>query len=379
MFTYFTQSELSPKTSYQALKCHRCTTERDALHCRLCHSSKCFAHILDTFKMHSSDALVAHARCPDKDHYKYHQQHQLASTSYQESFSLIRDCQRAGTAPPEALAPIMRTEIALTHRRCRPVIYSHSTPGFYDEFIQDCDDRQEVLDSLFTEKDATDMSRQSDTESSSNESEADLCPVEHTPPPSRKASRGPSQFQKPSNLSREPNQDEQRRDARVKPVWYKLDYVAVPELRIKPKVAASVVSGDNEVITGSSFNSSGPVSSVSKAPEAATAEAKGKGKEVFQPGSSSKSQKRKRQDVFPTDLADALNRAIANNGTDEPTGPNPPSGSRSRVLKRRKTIEPLFTPSSEDELSQATPGDEHSSDQDELLLLPVRSSWQLLS
>ena len=110
---------------------------REALHCRECHYSRCYEHLLSSSKIHSSIALLAY---PDgKDHKQYHQLHKEQTQSYSKRLPDVKECQRNGEAPDSSLVPYIRTYLAIKHDVCRPVVFSLSLPGFYDERIQDCD------------------------------------------------------------------------------------------------------------------------------------------------------------------------------------------------------------------------------------------------
>jgi hypothetical protein len=111
---------------------------KEALYCNECHYSRCFEHLLSSSKTHSSTALLAYPN--GKDHKKYHQLHKRQTQSYSKRLPEVKECQRNGEAPDPSLVPYLRTYLAAEHDVCRPVVFSLSLPGFYDERIQDCDE-----------------------------------------------------------------------------------------------------------------------------------------------------------------------------------------------------------------------------------------------
>ena len=102
-----------------------------AIYCKSCHSSKCYAHLLEVDSVHSVDALMI-SDLPDGDA-KLHQYHRDTLRQYEEvRRSVIKDEERGSRPnPSHKLA-----HLAKTFTTCRAIAGEVTKHGWYDRLVQ---------------------------------------------------------------------------------------------------------------------------------------------------------------------------------------------------------------------------------------------------
>ena len=102
-----------------------------AIYCKACHSSKCYAHLLELDSVHSVDAMM-HSDLHDENP-NWHQHHRDSSQLYQGIRQRVIEDEERGSRPNVLHRLIY---LAKTFTTCRPIALEVTKHGWYDRFAQ---------------------------------------------------------------------------------------------------------------------------------------------------------------------------------------------------------------------------------------------------
>jgi len=100
------------------------------MHCKKCHRSKCYRHLLTKHKLHAIDALLAHGR--DVSHAQHHSLHMGSSKKYENGLVAFQSAHAEGSEPDFSHR---RAYNAITYSYCRPSNPAFTRLGYYDQVI----------------------------------------------------------------------------------------------------------------------------------------------------------------------------------------------------------------------------------------------------
>lgn len=103
--------------------------ESHGLHCRLCHGSRCFRHLLVNSKLHAVEAISEYT-ANKVEHTKYHELHKESKAKYLSSAQSILNSQKLGIEGP---IEQLRAHYTLKYPKCIPSVPHRSQLGFYDD------------------------------------------------------------------------------------------------------------------------------------------------------------------------------------------------------------------------------------------------------
>ncbi|KIK57690.1 hypothetical protein GYMLUDRAFT_45855 [Collybiopsis luxurians FD-317 M1] len=106
-------------------------SEGDAIYCQSCHHGTCHFHLLRENRLHTIKTLLSINADPKKD--VHHQRHREGKEKYAHELSKFQS--KESKAEKVEDLEVQLVNLALNFPRCRPINYSYTHAGWYDEVI----------------------------------------------------------------------------------------------------------------------------------------------------------------------------------------------------------------------------------------------------
>ncbi|KAE9409568.1 hypothetical protein BT96DRAFT_528765 [Gymnopus androsaceus JB14] len=104
----------------------------DVVHCKPCHRSTCYFHLLKDSKMHSINIILDTSRS-DKDS-SHHKRHLANKHTYETDLHRCLEAERKGQRPADSDFEVQMVNLALSFSKCRPINFNMNY-GWYDSII----------------------------------------------------------------------------------------------------------------------------------------------------------------------------------------------------------------------------------------------------